>query len=35
MPTEAIRTFLASGMDLLAIGGRLCDRDWRERAGRA
>jgi carbamoyltransferase len=34
-PAEAIRTFLASDMDLLAIGGRLCDRDWRARAARA
>ncbi len=32
-PAEAIRTFLASDMDLLAIGGYLCDRDWRVGAG--
>ncbi|MBP7242380.1 carbamoyltransferase C-terminal domain-containing protein [Amaricoccus sp.] len=29
-PEEAIRTYLRSGMDLLAIGGFLADRDWRE-----
>jgi carbamoyltransferase len=33
-PGEAIATFLASDMDLLAIGGWLCDRDWRRAAGR-
>jgi carbamoyltransferase len=32
-PVEAIRTFLASGMDLLAIGNFVCDADWRDRAG--
>jgi carbamoyltransferase len=32
-PDEAIRTFLASGMDMLAIGGHVCDADWRARAG--
>jgi carbamoyltransferase len=32
-PEEAIRTFRASGMDLMAIGGHLCDADWRARAG--
>jgi carbamoyltransferase len=31
-PEAAIRTYLASGMDLLAIGGHLCDREWREQA---
>jgi carbamoyltransferase len=34
-PDEAIRTFLASGMDVLAIGGHLCDADWRGRADAA
>ncbi len=33
-PAEAIATFLRSDMDLLAIGGFLCDADWRARAGR-
>ena len=28
-PEEAIRTFLRSGMDLLAIGNRLCGPEWR------
>ena len=28
-PREAIATFLRSDMDLLAIGGFLCDRAWR------
>lgn len=28
-PAEAIATWLRSDMDLLAIGGFLCDRDWR------
>jgi hypothetical protein len=32
-PDEAIRTFLALGMDMLAIGGHVCDADWRARAG--
>ncbi len=32
-PAEAIDTFLRSDMDLLAIGGFVCDRDWRNRAG--
>lgn len=32
-PSEAIRTFLASGVDLLAIGGYLCDDAWRRRNG--
>ncbi len=31
-PEAAIRTYLASGMDLLAIGGHLCDREWRAQA---
>jgi hypothetical protein len=31
-PEAAIRTYLASGMDLLAIGGYLCDLEWREQA---
>ncbi|MBA3325643.1 MAG: carbamoyltransferase, partial [Rhodobacteraceae bacterium] len=31
-PREAIRTFLASDMDLLAIGGFVCDRAWRTAA---
>lgn len=31
-PEEAIRTYLRSGMDLLAIGGFLADRHWREAA---
>lgn len=31
-PEEAIRTYLRSGMDLLAIGNRLCDADWRAMA---
>jgi carbamoyltransferase len=34
-PEEAIRTFLRSDMDLLAIGGFLADRDWRRAAGAA
>lgn len=34
-PDEAIRTFLASGMDMLAIGNHVCDADWRARAGAA
>jgi len=33
-PEEAIRTFLGSDVDLLAIGNRLCDRAWRAAAGR-
>ncbi len=32
-PDEAIATFLRSGMDLLAIGNRLCDAEWRAKAG--
>ncbi len=32
-PAEAIATFLRSDMDLLAIGGFVCDRDWRRRVG--
>jgi carbamoyltransferase len=32
-PEEAIATFLRSDMDLLAIGGFSCDRDWRRAAG--
>jgi carbamoyltransferase len=31
-PEEAVRTYLASGMDLLAIGNHLCDRAWRAQA---
>ena len=31
-PAEAIDTWLRSDMDLLAIGGFLCDRTWREAA---
>ena len=31
-PSEAIATWLRSDMDLLAIGGFLCDRTWREAA---
>jgi carbamoyltransferase len=34
-PAEAIATFLRSDMDLLAIGGFLCDRAWRAQAGAA
>lgn len=34
-PAEAIRTFLASDMDLLAIGGFVCDSAWRAGAGKA
>lgn len=30
-PEEAIRTFLSSDVDLLAIGNYLCDRIWRDR----
>jgi len=33
-PAEAIATFLSSGMDLLAIGSRVCDAAWRAGAGR-
>jgi carbamoyltransferase len=32
-PEEAIRTFLGSDVDLLAIGNYLCDRAWRAEAG--
>ncbi len=32
-PEEAVRTFLRSDMDLLAIGNHLCDRGWRAAAG--
>ncbi len=32
-PHEAIRTFLASGVDKLAIGSFLCDDGWRRRNG--
>ena len=34
-PAEAIDTWLRSDMDLLAIGGFLCDRTWREAADAA
>ena len=34
-PAEAIDTWLRSDMDLLAIGGFLCDRTWRKAAGAA
>ncbi len=32
-PTEAIRTFMASGVDKLAIGSFLCDAAWRRQNG--
>lgn len=32
-PEEAIRTFMSSDVDLLAIGNYLCDRAWRAQAG--
>ncbi len=34
-PDEAIATFMRSGMDLLAIGGRVCDAEWRAAAAGA
>ncbi len=32
-PAEAIRTFLASGVDMLAIGSFICDDAWRRQNG--